>query len=700
MVLVNRGYDTPSAARRYLEASLADLSDPASLPDAREAVNRIRRAVGGEHIRVFGDYDCDGITSTALLVGVLREMGARVDYHIPSRLREGYGLSPGAIEQAASDGVDLIITVDCGISAFEEAELIRSLGMDLVITDHHEPHEILPAATAVVDPKRSDSKYPFQDLAGVGVAYCLARLLTQSELTEELDLVALGTVADAAPLIGDNRLLVRAGLQVIRETPRQAFLSMAEQAEIDLGESEAQTLAMVLGPRINAPGRLGSPSHLVDFFLTTEPARAQRIAAACERANEERRDIQGEVIADVERLAAADPKLESRAFWLLWSEDWHSGVLGPAASRVAELYRRPVALLAPGPDDPNMFRGSARSVPGFDLFDALYSCSDLLHDYGGHVAAAGLGTPRDRLEQLARRLHELAARRLTPDKIIPRLPIVGELPLGSVDLEATRQLASLGPFGFGNPKPVFLSRDVPIERARPAGEGEKHLILDLAGRGLQAIGFGLGSLWKSFDERGRMDLAFFLEVDRWRGRERVRLRLESLRPADRGSEASLLAALRGRYREVASRTPGVDAVGEVLEYLREIASGPGTFFDPRGEEAKRLCEELGVDEASLEEALAILEDAGAVAPMRRGESRLWLVLPGAEEPLELGNTLRYRQKRELLEKLRRAGANVGKLTAAEIAYLLYGFHPADAPGDDCVSDAVGKGKIPDQGVRS
>ncbi|MFO7941022.1 MAG: single-stranded-DNA-specific exonuclease RecJ [Bacillota bacterium] len=487
LVLVDRGYDTPAAARRYLEASLADLPDPALLPDAREAVERIRRAAAGERIRIFGDYDCDGITSTALLVGVLGEMGARVDYHIPSRLEEGYGLSREAVEAAAADGVDLVITVDCGISAFEEAELIRSLGMDLIITDHHEPRETLPPATAVVDPKRSDSEYPFGDLAGVGVVYCLARLLTESELREELDIVALGTVADAAPLIGDNRLLVRAGLEVIRESPRQAISSMAQVAGIDLARSDAETLAMVLGPRINAPGRLTRPSLLVDFLLTTEPARAERIAEACERANEKRRDIQGELFRDVERIAASDPDFESRAFLLLWGQHWHPGVLGPAASRVAERYRRPVALLAPAADEPDVFRGSARSIPGFDLFDALHSSSDLLEDYGGHVAAAGLGVRRDHLEQLAERLHELAARRLTPEQVIPRLEIVGELPLGSVDLEAAGELASVGPFGFGNPKPTFLSRDVSIERARPAGDGEKHLILDLAGRGLQAV---------------------------------------------------------------------------------------------------------------------------------------------------------------------------------------------------------------------
>ena len=696
LTLVARGLHTADEARAFLEASPSDLSDPATLPDAAAAVDRLRRALDGEHLRIFGDYDCDGITATALAVGVLRRLGANVDYRIPSRLREGYGLSRAAVEAAAADGVDLLVTVDCGVAATDEIALARSLGMDVIVTDHHEPGAGLPGAVAVVGPKRADSEYPYRDLSGVGVVYQLLGLLAEDDLSRELDLVALGTVADAAPLTGDNRLLVRGGLDVIRQRPRQAFASLATAGGFELDGVDATTLAMVLGPRINAPGRLGNAAGLVELLLTREPARADRIAAGCERANAERRRLQEELATAVEAMAAADPDFETRGFLLLWDPGWHPGILGPAASRVAETFRRPAALLAAAPDEPGIFRGSARSVGDYDVLGALRSCGDLLEGYGGHRAAAGLSVSRDNLEVLADRLDARAREDLPAKEVLPSLEVLGELPLASLDRDSVLEMESLGPFGSGNPRPVFLARDVEIKRARPAGAERRHLILELAGRGTEAIGFNLGPLWQSLDDRRRVDLAFTPEVDRWRGRERVRLRLESLRPAGEGVEGSVLAALRGRYRDLAAGNPDPADLESVLGWLGCRSADPegaGGFFDPAGEEGTRLLEELEMDRPALERVLTLLSELGAVAPMQRGDHRVWIVLPGSGEPLDFGGSLRYRRERERLEEIRRAARAPGAIEPPELARLLYGFRPGgDSPAAAGVSRGSGAGK--------
>ena len=661
------------------------LDDPMSLPDAPEAVSRIRSAIErGEMIRVFGDYDCDGITSTALVVGVLGRLGARVDYRIPSRMREGYGLSEAAVREASSDGVDLLVTVDCGVGSHHEVEIARSLGVDVVITDHHEIVGEPPSALAVVNPKRADSEYAFRDLAGVGVAHRLMVALAGEDLLDELDLVALGTVADAAPLIGENRILVRTGIEGIRSAPRTAFSALAEVAKFSVEAVDGDALAMTIGPRINAPGRLGNATALVEFMMTDEPARAAGIARACEKANDRRKELGEELVADVDARIGADPDFESRAFLVLWGGDWHPGILGPAASRVAERYRRPVALLAPAPDDPRVYRGSARTVGDFDLLAAVESASGLLEGYGGHVAAAGLTVRRDRLEELAGVLDHTARDSIRARDVLPGLDLVGELPLAAVDRGSVEELSRLGPFGQANPRPLFFAPGVEVGKARPVGTGGRHLIIEMAHRGLQGIGFNLGDLWRSLDSKREVDLAFTPEIDNWRGADRVRLRLESLRPVRTRDEGLLVAALRGRWREVAARYPTADTVALVLEGIHGSSRGEGAeagrFFDPEGSRARTIMDALEMDRGMLLRSLAILQEAGAVAPMKRGDSELWLLLPGAEEPLELEEAVRYRRGRGLLDRIERAAARPGDVPAEEMVEILYGFRPGSDGG--------------------
>ncbi len=697
LVLAHLGFERPEAARRFLAAPIEDLSDPADLPDADAAAARLREAVANEeHIRVFGDYDCDGLTATALLVGVLQRMDARVDFHIPSRLKEGYGLSVKAVERAATDGVDLLITVDCGITAHAQVQRARELGLDIIITDHHEPAASLPPAVAVVDPKRKDSHYPFPELAGVGVIY---QLLSHAfgdrlDLAIERDLVAVGTVADVAPLVGDNRILVRAGLQVLRERPRTGLRALAEAAGLEIAAVDADHLAMILGPRLNAPGRIGDATPLLELLLTGEPARAEGIARACEKANRRRRGLQDAVVEGVERLGRANGRFSGRGFLVLFDPEWHPGVLGPAASRVAEEYRRPVLLLAPGPDDATVYHGSGRSIADFDLLGALGAAGDLLERYGGHRAAAGASVRAENLADLSERLDAIGRRGLQPAQILPRLRLVGELGLSGVDRDAVDALAPLAPFGRGNPRPVFLARDVRVERARPVGDGEHHLMLDFADRGLQGIGFGLGPLWKSLQGRGSLDLAFTPELDRWKGRERVRLRLESVRPAGQGDAGTIVAALRRRWREARRGQPEGARLRAILEALRQLPdadAGAGGFFDPAGEAGREICTRLGLEREELVAALEVLAEAGVVAPMQRGEDRLWLLLPAADEPLELDASLRYRQGQEYTEQLRRAAADPEALTGESLASLLYGFRPGSSGVCTGVSDGEAEG---------
>lgn len=535
-LLVRRGHGEPSEARRFLRPGFDQLHRPELLPGLEAGVERIEAALArGERILVHGDYDADGLTAAALLTLGLREAGGDVEAFVPHRTRDGYDLGPAGLARAGEVEADLVVTADCGISAVEAVEEARRAGRDVVVTDHHEPPDRLPEATAVVNPSRRDGGYPFRGLAGVGVAYKLLcglfeRLGRPPEaLNPHLDLVALGTVADAVPLGGENRVLVRAGLRAMEQTRKPGLRALLEVAGVE-GEIEAGDLGYRLGPRLNAVGRVGEAETGLRLLLTDDAREAEALAERLEGRNRERRELDRRVLEEAERRLAEtfDPDRDRAV--VVAGDDWPAGVLGIAASRLVDRLHRPTVLVS---FEGDLGRGSGRSIPGFHLQRALEACAPMLERHGGHRMAAGLEIRRDRLPAFAERLGELAREELSPEDLEPRLELDLSLPLERADGELHGVLRHLAPFGAGNPRPVIASRGVELRDVRTVGDDGAHLRTTLAapaGR-LRAVGFGLGHRAGELQGGGRWDVAYELVEDRWRGRRRVEARLRDLRPA-------------------------------------------------------------------------------------------------------------------------------------------------------------------------
>ncbi len=674
---------TAEEMERFLSCRLEDLADPFDLPDAPEAVERVRGALSrNERIRIYGDYDCDGITGSALMLKALRDMEADVDFRLPHRMRDGYGLNMAAVEEAVADGVDLLITVDCGVTARAEVGRARELGLDVIITDHHQPSGALPPALAVVNPWVQDASYPYPHLAGVGVCYQLCRAISGSDMLRELDLVALGTVADMVPLTGENRILVAAGLEQLRRAPRQGLIALAEEAGVNLAEATEQELAFSLGPRLNAPGRLGDATSMVDLLLTTESRRAKDLARECEIKNALRRKMLEDTVARAQLSLETDAESLDRGCLVLWGQAWHRGILGLVASRIVEQYRRPTFVLAPDPDQPALLRGSGRSIEGFSLLDALRECDDLLENYGGHDPAAGLSLHRDRLEDFVLRMDALVRGKISARRILPELAITGEIPLRQVHARSVTQLEDLGPFGQGHPSPLFLSRDVEVHRARPVGKAKTHLLLELGSGALKGIGFNLARQWVNASAPGRIDVVYTPQIDRWEGRERVQLMLEDFCPAGAGPGDLVLGALRRRWRFLRDLYPGESTLRSIYDYLSgggaadEVAAagdGPATeFFHPEGEALDRLLDDVpGIGLPGLLCALEILSQLNRVAPLKRGDQTFWLPLPNPAEDMRPEDSDIYARGQEKLDRIAAAAGN--EVSPEKLVSILYGL---------------------------
>ncbi len=528
-LLLSRGVETPEQGERFLQPSADHLSDPFSLRDMDRAVERIRQARDrNEHVMVFGDYDVDGITGTAILVRALQRFGIQeVSYGLPERVLEGYGLGPQHVREAHERGAGLLVTVDNGISSHEAAEEARRLGVDLVITDHHTLPETLPPAVAVVNPKREDPSHPAANASGALIALKLASALT-GEL-QDLDLAAVGLVADIVPLRGENRDVVALGLRQFVERPNMGLLRLARVAGLDPATVTSEDVAFQIAPRINAIGRLHNAMTGIQLLLTESPPEAQELAGQLDAANQERKALENKIleqaIEELERTHDAD----SRSI-VLAGKGWHPGVIGIVASRIKSRYGRPVVLLSVNGE--GLGRGSARTVEGFDLMTALRECRQHLVAYGGHYTAAGLTISAEAIEAFRRAFENEAVKRLPDGGVTETLEIDSVVSLSQIDVRFVKMLDCLQPFGCGNPAPLFASCGVtPLENSlRELNGGHLRFTVQAGPRVSTAIAFGMGSRFSELEALEACDIAFTPQLRTFRGQTGIQLVVKDIRP--------------------------------------------------------------------------------------------------------------------------------------------------------------------------
>ncbi len=532
-LLYNRGVTDLPGAKAFLSRDESLLEDPFLLPNIETAVSRIHRALrDGETIGVFGDFDADGVTGTALLVEGLAKLGGKVIPYLPHRITEGHGLNSRAVRALHEQGVTLLVTVDCGVTSVDEVSEAASLGMDTVITDHHTPLPQLPDACAIVNPKLDGSTYPFPHLAGVGLAFKLVTALyahlDRSWDESLLQLAALGTVTDVTPLVGENRYIVAAGLRSLNANPRPGLKELLRLAGLEAGELDTETIAYTLGPRLNAPGRLEHASAGYDLLRAASIEEAAPLAGDLERMNRERQGLTQKAVEAAKRHVDAVPP--GAPMTVMWSEEFAPGIAGLLASRLVEERWRPAVVVAV---DGDMGRGSGRSIPEFDLASALAECRDLFDRFGGHPRAAGFLIPREKLPALRERLEAIARRDLDGADLQPAIDIDAHVRISSLMGDNFRFLQSLAPYGEGNPKPVFLTKGVKAVDAQPVGAQGNHLRLKLQHEGAvwDAIAFGRGGDWSG--DSDELDVVYTLSVDTWGGSRTLRLVIEDFQ-ASRG----------------------------------------------------------------------------------------------------------------------------------------------------------------------
>lgn len=534
-ILAGRGIKTYKEAEAFVSPSLDDLIDPFIFKEMHTAVERLTRALKkGEHIMVLGDYDVDGVCGTALFIRTMSNLGAKVSYYIPNRFKEGYGVSSDGVDRAAEMGASLIMTVDSGITAFHEANYAKTKGIDFIITDHHEPQNDIPEALAVLNPKTDNCGYPFRELAGVGVmfkllqAFFISNDLNPNELYEELDLVALGTAADVVPLVNENRILTKFGIDRMKETANTGLAALMEVSGSGKGKINSNNIIHILAPRLNAPGRLSSASKTVELLISNNWIKALKIADEIEKENAVRRQMNDQVFIEADALIK-DLEVEH---WgegiVLASENWHQGVIGIAASRIVEKYNYPTILISL---EDGIGKGSARSIKGFDICAALSECDDILENYGGHKYAVGLTIDASKIVELRDRFSNILKRELP-----------GGIPKSSINIDAEvdfhchtdnmiKFLDKLSPFGENNPIPIFLTRGVSVI-CEPRIVGNNHLKFKVSkgGEVFDAIAFNMGE----FKERVRptslpLDILYYVEENEWMGRKNIQLVIKAIR---------------------------------------------------------------------------------------------------------------------------------------------------------------------------
>lgn len=541
-LLMNRGIDDTTKASKFLAPSQEDMHDPFLFDGMDRAIARIDRAVENrEPILIYGDYDVDGISGAAVLYSFFKRAGARIDYYIPKRLDEGYGLNVDAVEKAAHNGVKLLITVDCGIGAVAEVERATELGIDVIITDHHEPSEEIPRCISVIDPKLKTTNYPFPSLAGVGVGFKLCQAFWRykecpngNDPNDYLDMVALGTIADVVPLMDENRVIVKYGLEKVNKRLRPGINALIEVCGLRDRQVTTGNVSFVIAPKINAAGRLGDPSVGVELLLSEKKEKAEELAVRLNEENLRRQQIESVILKEaVVPLKTMNPT-EVKSI-VLDSYNWHTGVIGIAASKITELTYRPTVLIAL---EDGVGKGSGRSIPGFNLHAALTSCSDLLLSFGGHEQAAGLSILEENVPKLRERLNVIAGDMLCDEDFKAKLKIDEQLKMDDITDRFVEELALLEPYGLGNPTPVFATRGLAVASHRYVGVESNHLKLKLEseGRIIDAIGFRMGSknsaVSDTLFDTGKVDVAYSLEFNTWGKNRSIEMNLKDIRACD------------------------------------------------------------------------------------------------------------------------------------------------------------------------
>ncbi len=537
-ILLNRSIDE-NDMKAYFTKSMQEVVNPTEMKDMDKAVSRVLIALEkNEPVVVYGDYDVDGITSVALLYDFLKSLGANVEYYIPERNGEGYGINIRAVNKMIKKGIKLLISVDCGITALGETSFAKLQGMDVIITDHHTCKERIPEdAVAVLDPKREDDEYPFDSLCGCGVAFKLALAVsmalgksTKDCFDRYIDLVAIGTVADVVPLIGENRIFVDRGLKVLQNPARPGIRALLEVAGAKPPVT-ASTIGFALAPRLNASGRLSSASIGVELLLTTDFNEALKIAKELDSSNRQRQGAEQEIFEEALDMIAKDVNFEKKKVIVLSSPEWHQGVIGIVASRLNERYYKPCILIS---DDGNgNGKGSGRSIPDFNLFDALAACEDTLTGFGGHSVAAGLNINIADIPRFCEAINKYAEKTMSAEDLIPKLEIDCPLKNENITLGCAKMLEKLEPFGMGNEKPVFSADNLEIAFVSAVGNDNKHLRIrfNINGVFINAIGFSMGAMAQELRQGMKISAAFALDINYYQGTESVQLILKDLKTA-------------------------------------------------------------------------------------------------------------------------------------------------------------------------
>lgn len=540
IILYNRGIQEDEAVDRFLSKDLSVLHDPYLLKDMEKAASRIRQAQENkEKITIYGDYDVDGITSIAILYKHLREMGIEVDYYVPDRMQEGYGINRDALDKIREGGTSLIITVDTGITAVEESEYAKEIGLDVIVTDHHECKEQIPAVYASIDPKRKDCPYPFKSLAGVGVVFKLIQALDDKESLPELmekysDLMCLGTVADISPLVDENRVIVTEGLKRFRATK-----NIGLKALIDVSTNgkaiTTSTIGYTIAPRINASGRLGCASRSVELFLTDDENRAKELAESLCEENTLRQQTEQKMFREAMEYLENHPEVKEDNVIVIPHENWHHGIVGIVSSKITEKFYKPSILFAIDGDEA---KGSGRSVNGFNLFGALESSSDLLEKFGGHELAAGLTIKAANIEEFRKKINDCSKDQFSETMLTPTILLDAAIKVPYITLETVNDINRLQPFGVDNPTPLFAVRNIKIHKISVMSEG-KHLRMTLLkdGKYLDSVGFGMGEYYQYLQEGDFIDVAFSLDINDYKGFQNVQLILKDIKKNGEDAEA-------------------------------------------------------------------------------------------------------------------------------------------------------------------